>query len=564
MAISHKHQPFRYPEYISPLPADELIKVGMVKQNMYDQNVEKIQKHIDELDKYGFELVKDSDKKYFSQEMDKYMKAINESSGKTDFANMANVRNLLSISKPLETDPYVINAISSSKEYRKRYETLKSMKPAERSAANDWLYTKDAEEWLNDGKVGSTLSSGKVYIPYNDPSKYISDIVKNVKPDIKTKIVSTSDGRFLEKSEIEELTNQKLSEYMRDYLPSQIKQQVEIDAMYQVRNMKPEEKLNYYYDTRAAELTRLDSLIRQYDEYKGVLTTQDRQNLETLRLKKEVLTESLANFNETEQAADSAIVNDLYNKFITGQSNFYAYQQEKKELTTNQYALAEFTSQLRKNENYYKEITLGKEKQRLGLTKEGEEQEYIIGPGGQKLKLTESMKQKVGEATEKAEKAGIKFRSFTNNETESKKWEPLNVSNISGEDQVILQNVLKEAMLKTVNNPDVVPDKIDLDNVSIKRNPDNTYVFNVRGKKGVIEVFQDKFDDAFRKELELIDPAYGDYPQSVRSRYNQFNYETPNTGGIKPVNQLWDYSETPRSTQSIDSLYNELNRSFNP
>ena len=77
MAISHKHSPFVYPDYISPLPADELIRVGTIKQQLYNEGVAKVQNQIDTLDQYGFSIVKEEDKKYFSQEMDKFMKAIN-------------------------------------------------------------------------------------------------------------------------------------------------------------------------------------------------------------------------------------------------------------------------------------------------------------------------------------------------------------------------------------------------------------------------------------------------------------------------------------------------------
>jgi phage-related protein len=73
MPISHKHQPLVYPDYINPLPVDDIIKVGAVKQDLYEKNYDKIQSHINELDKYGLEIVRENDKKYFSQEMNKFM-----------------------------------------------------------------------------------------------------------------------------------------------------------------------------------------------------------------------------------------------------------------------------------------------------------------------------------------------------------------------------------------------------------------------------------------------------------------------------------------------------------
>jgi len=572
MPISHKHQFLKYPEYVSPLPADEVIKLGAIKQQAYDTNVEKVQKHISELDKYGFQLIKDSDKKYFSQEMDKYMKAINESSGKTDFANMANVRNILAVSRPLETDVNLLNAIKSSKEYSRRYETLSKMKPDERNAANDWLYLQDAKEWLNDGKVGSSLSSGKEYVPYNDPTKYINELLKTAKPNIKSKITMTPDGKYNIETVTEELVNNDLFNFMQDALPSHIKQQIQIDAMYQARNMSPEKKVDYYYETRGKQLSTLDNMIAQYEQYKGVLSDADRQNLATLKLKKEALTESLANFDETEAVADSAIINDLYAKFITGQSDFYAYKQVKEELTANPYALAQFQSSLRKNEDYYKEVTLAKEKQRLGLTKDGEDANtYIIGPGGIPLKLTEARKEEMGLTIEAAQKASEKFKKFTNNGTTSQTWEPLNVAALSGDERIALQNILKNGVINSTGDPNAVPEKgFDLNDVSIKQNPDKTYRFNVRfkeaGEDRIVEVWQDKFDEAFRAELKLEKPYYGDYEQSVRSRYMQPTPQSPSPfvpTAPTSYSDLFKSPETPITGKGgIDSLYNSLNSSI--
>ena len=36
MPISAQHTKFEYPDYISPFPADELIKLAVKKQEMYD------------------------------------------------------------------------------------------------------------------------------------------------------------------------------------------------------------------------------------------------------------------------------------------------------------------------------------------------------------------------------------------------------------------------------------------------------------------------------------------------------------------------------------------------
>jgi len=220
MPVSHRHQFLKYPGFVEPLPAEELIKVGLVKQQMFDQNVAIIQEHIGELDQYGFSLVKDVDKQYFSKEMDKFLKAVNQSVGKTDFSHIANVRNILSIGRPLESDPYILNAIEGSEELRRRQKYLESLPANQRGVSNDWYYMKDAQDWFSDGQVGSKLSTGKEYTPYADPSKFVADAVKNVKPDIRTDVIKKNG--YLTTIEIEELTNRRLREYLEENLPSNV------------------------------------------------------------------------------------------------------------------------------------------------------------------------------------------------------------------------------------------------------------------------------------------------------------------------------------------------------
>ena len=211
MAISRNHTPFQYSEYISPLPADELIRVGTIKQQLYNEGVAKVQNQIDTLDQYGFSILKEEDKNYFSQEMDKFMKAINEGAAKTDFANINSLRDLLSVSRPLENDPLILNAIKASQEVQRRQQVISSLDSKDRGPANDYFYMQDVYDYLSDGKVGSKLSSGKEYMPYIDVNGKIASRIKDLKADTYQGLVSRSNG-FLDIATIEELTKIKVAE----------------------------------------------------------------------------------------------------------------------------------------------------------------------------------------------------------------------------------------------------------------------------------------------------------------------------------------------------------------
>jgi len=336
MAISHRHRPFQYPEYISPLPADDLIKVGTIKQSLYNEGIEKIQKRIDELDKYGFDLVKPEDKKYFSQEMDKFIKSVNESAAKTDFSVLPNVRNILSIGRPLENDPNILNAIQSTAEYRRRQKELAKIPTKDRGPANDWLFMNDAESWLNDGKVGSKLSSGKTYTPYVDPAKYVSEMVTKMKGNIEAEV--RAENGFLQESQVEEITQQRLKAWMETSLPPQVVNQIKLDAMYEAKDLSSEEIKNYYFD-------KTYKAHEQIDEMLGILKqlptlNKAQQNMyNQLTIQKDVLQNELYNIQNSEEDARELYINDAFDKFITGQTRAYAYRKEKESWKANQFDL---------------------------------------------------------------------------------------------------------------------------------------------------------------------------------------------------------------------------------
>jgi len=557
MAISHRHQPLVYPDYVNPLPADDIIKIGAVKQDLYDKNYAKIQSHINELDNYGLELVRDVDKKYFSQEMDKYMKAINESVGKTDFANMANVRGILSVSRPLENDPLILNSIKSSQELRRRQKTLSSLKSDERNPANEWVYMQDVYDWKDNPEVGAELEANKQYTPFADPSKYMQDIVGKVKGDIYTQIVK--DGRYTETKDIEEVTNRKLKDWMEANLPQQYKQQIMIDALYSAKDVDPAEMANYYFDTRKNQLTQTENTMKRYEALGDRLTPTDVKEYQKLALQRQVLLDNLNNLPQNPQQAYNAWINDHYNSYITNQADLYAYRHEKARLEADPFSLADYNSSLRRSEAYYRDITLEQEQQRLGLGKYSDYEQEAGGtgvPGGEKMTKKEKK-----EAAETSKMAADTFKEFTNGLTKSSSWEKIDVNRLDSDNQELLIQTLKDAMYlyndaakSSIEEPGdgkfyynnqpyptkaaaekakadaaekwvgTIPSTIDLEKVSVRLNPaDNTYHFrvgvgNVGGKSNVVhEIWQDKFDEAFNKTSGLED-ANALNPYSIENR----------------------------------------------
>jgi len=486
MAISHKHVPFQYSEYISPLPADELIKIGTIKQNLYEEGVEKVQKRIDELDKYGFNLVKDSDKKYFSQEMDKFIKAVNESSAKTDFSNIANVRAILSIGKPIENDPLLLNAIEGSDEYRRRQKVLSSLKPQERSAANDWYFTQDLDQWLNDGKVGTKPQIGKQYVPYVDAAKYVNSMVDKIKPDIEAQIIK--DGPFLEKREVEMLTREKLRNWMETSLPKNVVNQIRIDSLHEIKDAEPGQIKNHYFDQTYNQFKSVEETMRLLEGLSTV-TAEEQELYKKLSLRKKILYDALQNAPETDEEARELWQEDAFDNFITGQAQTYAYRKEKADIKANPYSLAKYNSDLRLS-NMREQQKMKKEYYEYKVQKD---KEYGINKG--KGEKGPSISEQNRENTRKMVKQ--KMNNFGAGE------EYTSLSGFSKAEAAIAKDAIRKALGAKLKD-DLIFDDASVD-VEVKKTPSG-YVYRVNEDDNLI-VTEKQFNDA----LDETFPAYGNY-----------------------------------------------------
>lgn len=342
MAISHKHTPFQYSEYISPLPADELIKIGTIKQQLYNEGVAKVQNQIDTLDQYGFSILKEEDKNYFSQEMDKFMKAINEGAAKTDFANINSLRDLLSVGRPLENDPLILNAIKASQEVQRRQQVMSSLDPKDRGPANDYFYMQDVYDYLSDGKVGSKLSSGKEYMPYIDVNGKIASRIKDLKGDTYKGLYGRYNG-LIDEVTIEELTNKKVAEAIQSELDEKELTQLQLNAKYSLKNLGPEniqQMAMADFNQRYMEAQKgLETALPEYNKARIMYQTSptpfnkqllDRaeENIENLKIDLESATLNAQRFADIDQIDENVYYPYYLNNYITSKAREYSYRKE--------------------------------------------------------------------------------------------------------------------------------------------------------------------------------------------------------------------------------------------
>lgn len=162
--------------YVSTLPVEAMVKVGMQKQAQYEQGVQKIQQSIDNV--AGMDVLRDVDKNYLQTKLNelgnnlKYVAA-------GDFSNFQLVNSVSGMAKQIGRDETVQNAVSSTAWYRKQQSAIDSAKKEGKSSIqNEEWFNESAKSWLNDGKAGSKFSGE--YVPYTDLNKKWMDVQKEL------------------------------------------------------------------------------------------------------------------------------------------------------------------------------------------------------------------------------------------------------------------------------------------------------------------------------------------------------------------------------------------------
>ena len=368
MAISAQHTAFTYPDYISAMPADDLIKLAVKKQEMYDEGVQKVQQNLDAYSQVRASLEKDSDKQYFDNMMNDLVKTVNQSAG-LDFSNKANVQAVLNIGKPLENDVNLVNAVESSNTYRQRMAEYKALDPKFRSPSNDDLFFSDIKAWKENPNVGAKLEY-QSYIPYQEGvvSKY-GDAIKTLKPNIETQITMSPDGRFITTSKISTVDAQRVRDYYLSNLNPAEKQQLEIDARYQLKNLGADQVHQSYIqsisDNVDANNYKISSLTSKLEEGRKKLNPADprlaqiENELQEAKILSGVLTKKLS--TPLSQTDSGELINYLIESQINDAANSYAYQQVEQDFKDNPYTLTAYKSEL----DYQNAIKLEKYKNDL-------------------------------------------------------------------------------------------------------------------------------------------------------------------------------------------------------
>ena len=343
MAISAQHTRFVSHDYISPLPAEDLIKVALKKQEMYDEGRQKIKQEVDKYQQLRNTIVNENAQKYFDQEMGKFVKNVNENAG-LDFANVNNVEAVMNIGKPLENDKYIKIALKNGMEYQRRTKELSSMSKDSRNTDNDLVYMKDAQDYIESGGLDTEITQNKSYEQYIDISKKLADAEKDVPAETFGDIEPGPQG-YLKQIEYTRKRQQDIYDRAMQGMTPAEQRQLQIHAQAEMYRMgdgaayqvwvghNKQEKL-MAETTRREALGGLSSLESIPPKQR---TEQQKESIKALQniieSQESVINATKANVEMNPDDFDAGEYTDLFTKrFLTGFSKKLAYENTKVEL----------------------------------------------------------------------------------------------------------------------------------------------------------------------------------------------------------------------------------------
>lgn len=260
--------------YVQTIPVDEMIKVGMYKQQKYDEGIQKIQTNIDNI--AGLDVVRDVDKAYLQSKLNQLGNNLATVAG-GDFSNFQLVNSVNGMTNQIAKDPNVLNAIASAKTYRKGLEDMAAAnKDGKGSASHDWLFKTDANEWLNNQDIKKTFNGG--YKQYSNYQKNAQEVIKGLVKNETGKDVAfeyDKNGKMIvldamTRTEISGITPERIQSALMVGLSPNDWQSMQIDGRYNYSNASPEQ---FVSDVNKSYETDYNKYKAKRDEIAGAIDT---------------------------------------------------------------------------------------------------------------------------------------------------------------------------------------------------------------------------------------------------------------------------------------------------
>jgi hypothetical protein len=162
--------------YVSQLPVDAMVKVGMQKQAQYDQGVQKIQSQIDNV--AGIDVYRPVDKTYLQSKLNQLGSKLTAVAA-GDFSNQQLVNTVGGMATQVVKDRQIQNAVASTANIKKQDLLMEKEAAKGEGLENQDLYNDQKMKYLSSTEADGSFVNGR-YVPYINVNKKLKDIADMV------------------------------------------------------------------------------------------------------------------------------------------------------------------------------------------------------------------------------------------------------------------------------------------------------------------------------------------------------------------------------------------------
>lgn len=245
--------------YIQQLPVDAMVKVGMEKQQRYDQGLQKIQSQIDQV--AGLDIARDVDKQYLQSKLNELGSKL-KTVAAGDFSNYQLVNSVAGMASSVAKDNNVLSSVQATAQYRKEQKFMEeSRQKGESAIQNEYDFNAQANSWINNSNVGAGFSGR--YRKYIDVDKKWLDVMKTLHSDLLEEDIPYAynpDGTLninettaaMQRISKEGVSAEKIQNALRSSLSPDELEQLNINGKYEFRNINDPAQLAMLATSRTA------------------------------------------------------------------------------------------------------------------------------------------------------------------------------------------------------------------------------------------------------------------------------------------------------------------------
>ena len=344
--------------YVSQQPVESMVKVGMMKQQQYDTNLEKIYQSMDDV--AGLDIIHVSDQAYLKNKMKDVTGKLNTYAA-GDFSSTNLTRNLRGVVSSIADDKIIKTAVQSTARVRSELGKAEAAETkGESSIVNQWALNSQIQSYLSNPTEGQSFNGE--YVPYKDVDKKLMDLYEKLpdeekvtenifkrdalgntlyfSPDGKKVTTDMSQGwepqvdQVMLHQEIKGKSSNKIMKAFMASLDADDLRQLDMNGSYHYRNSSAasfiSEARNYGEELKQSYKDNIESIATE-------LVTNT--NLDVGRRKQLEMS-----MNSYQKDLDDGVIDDKVREQITNLNNPEYFEQYKKDIYKGKYLLEKANS----------------------------------------------------------------------------------------------------------------------------------------------------------------------------------------------------------------------------